>query len=75
MNYAFSKEQYQNQDIGVYESYAIRLFNNGEQIRHIPDVFLNNAISQKFTALCNRLALDPIHLDDVINDYLNDIRF
>ena len=37
----------------------------------IPDIFTDYIEAQKFVDLCNRLEVSPIHIRDVIDDYLN----
>ena len=70
VNYRMIAERRQDVDVGTYMAYGIALFDGERPLRYIPDVFLQREKAQELVACCNRLALDPIHLDDVIEDML-----
>ena len=70
MNYRMITERRQDTDAGWYMAYGIALFEGDRPVRYIPDVFLQREQALDLVECCNRLALDPIHLDDVIEDAL-----
>ena len=62
---------------GTYESvqtFGIALFAKRENcsvlIKAIPDLSTDQIAVEKLAYLCNELQLDPIHLDDVLDDFL-----
>lgn len=57
-------------DGSTYQSYAVIVKENGSPVRLISDVFLNLKDAITFTACCNEEQLDPLHLDNVIEDVL-----
>jgi transcriptional regulator with XRE-family HTH domain len=46
------------------------LSSSGENIKSIPDIFLNEKKAKEFVSLCNSEELDIIHIYDVIEDVL-----
>ena len=58
-----------------YHSYGIKTYSfshfNFRQITYIPDVFLHIIPALTFCLRCTRHQLFPIHLNDVIYDYLS----
>ena len=55
----------------VYTGYGIRVQNmNTSEARSYYDVSLNKAEVERIVLLCNELCLDPIHIEDVIEDIL-----
>lgn len=61
-------------DIGSYETFGVKVYsvNGNEQIllEEIDDVFLDKQAATEFVDICNKLALSPIHIRDVIQDVL-----
>ncbi len=51
--------------------YGMEVHQNGRVMRAIADIFFDKKRALHFVELCNRLQLDPIHLDDVIEDILS----
>ena len=38
----------------------------------IPDITTNKSRLEKMIELCNRLDLSPIHMEDIVLDFIND---
>ena len=62
---------------GTYEevqTFGIALLAKNENcsvlIKAIPDLSTDQMEVEKLAGLCNKLQLDPIHLDDVVDDFL-----
>lgn len=68
--YFIIKENYNDPYIGAHSAYAIVATVNDTITSYIPDVFSDKAQAQDFVALCNEMALDPVHLADVVVDIL-----
>lgn len=65
------RETYTKPCAGHYKAYAIIVRNRMDTVAYVPDVFLKRKQAKRFVALCNKLALDPIHLFDAIEDVLD----
>ena len=48
----------------------IRNGNCSQLIKAVPDLSTDRMAVEKLVGLCNDLRLDPIHLDDVVEDFL-----
>lgn len=74
IHYRVIEETLYHEDLGQYTAYGISAYSveDGETklLAHISDVFLDMQKAEQFASLCNRLALDPIHLPDVVADML-----
>ena len=68
--YELVREELTDPERGAYTAYGVVLKQNGQILRTISDVFFNLAVAEQFISQCNELQLDPIHLDDVIEDLL-----
>lgn len=61
----------------AYISYGIAAYVDAETsdakrvIAHVPDVSPNRSILEPLVQRCNTLGLSPIHLVDVVEDFLN----
>lgn len=53
-----------------YIVYGIELWSYGKRILSIPDVFLSFFKAENLINLCNTLQLDPIHIMEVLEDFL-----
>lgn len=53
-----------------HTTYGVELWQLCQAVRVIPDVSLDEASVRELVRLCNELELDPIHLDDVVEDFL-----
>lgn len=51
-------------------TYGIIILQNNKPIRYIYDVFLNINEVENLVELCNKQRLSPIHIDDVIDDFI-----
>lgn len=72
--YHVISERYSHPDLGVYRSYGIHAFETtGMHIRPVAcvhDITTIQAQAEHLAELCNRYQLSPVHLDDIIADYL-----
>ena len=72
--YFLKREQLYRRNIGHYIGYGIgvyRRFNGREYlIRYIPDVFTERRFAEKMVRNCNALQLEPIHLEEIIEEFL-----
>ena len=73
LTYKLRKDNLFHQDIGNYSSYGIDAVDkkSGIPIRSILDVSLEKEPLEKLIFLCNKLRLNIIHLDDVVEDFLS----
>ena len=58
-------------DGAIYTSYGIGCEFEGNLLLEIKDLSTNKTRVEKLVLLCNDLQLDPIHIDDVVEDFLN----
>lgn len=70
MRYSAKREVINSEEFGEYITYGIQIYNDGELIREISDVSTSERKVADLCECCNRLKLDPIHIDDVIEDIL-----
>ncbi|MEE0060131.1 MAG: hypothetical protein UE295_04810 [Acutalibacteraceae bacterium] len=78
--YCYSKEQLHNPEIGNYTAFAISAYkyNATEKTRiaYYSDVFLEESDAKRFIHLCNSLKLDPVHLEQLIEEsFISDINY
>lgn len=71
IQYLIIRETYTNPCTGQYKAYAVIVRKNLEAVAYVPDVFLKRKQAKRFITLCNRYALDPVHLFDAIEDALD----
>ena len=68
------QERLFSDDIGFYVSYGIRAVKEteteAEEIICISDVCTERDTVDNLTSLCTKLQMDPVHLLDVIEDFL-----
>lgn len=68
------KEIHYHEELGQYTSFGICAYRIGPSetvaLVRVSDVFLSAHDAECFADRCNRLALDPIHLMDIIADTL-----
>lgn len=53
-----------------YDTYGITVLVDGEPLSTIGDLSVDPAAVKRLIDLCNREELDPIHLDEVIENFL-----
>ena len=70
ITYCFEKEQRTTEDGIQYISFNVLVKNKDVVIRRIPDVFTDERQAQQFVDMCNRLKLDPQHVEDAVDDVL-----
>lgn len=72
VKYYYVKEKLHTLEFGNYTSYAISAYkhhnNKRTRIAYISDVFLDESDARNFINLCNSMELDPIHLNEVIEE-------
>lgn len=54
----------------THTTYGIKVYENNKVIKTIPGVFLDKTEALKFVAVCNRIQLSPVHLENFIEDNL-----
>jgi len=70
ITYKVAEENLYTEDGSVRKAYGIGVMEDGRLSRMVSDLFCERAPAEAFAALCSRLNLDPIQLDDVIADML-----
>ena len=61
-----------SEELGTYRSYGLQIcFSDGTQLC-LEDLSTDHRAVQRFAALCNRLQPEPIHLEDILEDFLSD---
>ncbi len=72
--YQVVKENLYNRDIVHYISYGIKILrvSHGKlhELKTVADVSTNKALVKQLATLCTRGQLSPIHLMDVIDDFI-----
>ena len=71
LQYILIAEEITNEDIGTYTSYGIELRYGEEIVVRISDVDTDREGVENLCKLCNDLKLSPIHLREVVEDYLD----
>ena len=67
--YLLMQERLTNPEIGAYETFGIRIVDGtNAEIRVISDISLEKNVVLQLCEDCNRFELDPIHIDDIIED-------
>lgn len=72
MKYYVINENREIEEVGTYTTYGIELREGGRSLRRISDVSRSYADIRRLCGKCNRLKLDPEHLDDVVQDFINE---
>ncbi len=67
-DYLYITEQDNNNE--AYITYGIKVFESNKVIKSVPGVFLDETEAVKFVAACNKIQLNPNHLEDFIEDSL-----
>ncbi len=70
MKYCCVKEQLADEETGSYTAYAVAVELDGNRIRYISDAFSDYEQALRFIALCNALLPSPIHLREMIEDFI-----
>lgn len=68
--YRVFRGQIFDEEKNIHMSYGIELWKNGELARRISDVSVDSEGLHELVRLCNELELDPVHLDDVVEDFV-----
>ncbi len=68
--YITHKEIKTSEDGNKYVCYGINVYENNKLIKSLSDVFLDRVTAENFVEMCNTCQLHPIHLSDIIEDYL-----
>lgn len=71
LQYIPVREELCSPELGTYVSYGIRAISaSGEEAAFVSDVSLDFAFVQKLADLCTSGQLSPIHLRDVVEDFI-----
>lgn len=63
-------EKLYSDELGEYESYGIEIRKNGELVCRVSDISTDKDELERLAELCEREELSPIHIYDVIEDFL-----
>ncbi|MBQ8764507.1 MAG: hypothetical protein IJZ12_01110 [Clostridia bacterium] len=69
--YCVRRDQLRDEDIGRYISFGIDILKDGKPLRVIKDVSPNEKELRKLVSLLNKLQPSLIHIDDIIDDFIN----
>lgn len=58
-----------SEEFGTYSCFGVKMSHNGKNVC-VEDVALRPEGLERLVKLCNELELSPIHLNDVIEDFL-----
>lgn len=74
VKYYYVEEKLYSAELGNYTSYAISVYKHNDnqktRIAYISDVFLDKSDAKRFVQRCNNKKLDPVHLEQVIEEAL-----
>lgn len=70
VTYKLIEEACQDDIAGNYISYGIICCNETTSILEIHDIFLSCSDAKKFIDKLNKYELDPIHIEQVVDEYL-----
>ena len=61
-----------NPEIGTYKAFSVEVYrkSNLEPISIISDVFTDSAKAFEFISLCNTYQPEPVHLTQIIKEYI-----
>lgn len=71
VQYIMVEERLSHPNLGEYLSFGIAALKNGEQIILVSDISTNKNDVLKLAERCSKEKLSPVHLYDVVEDYLN----
>ena len=71
VQYIMVEERLNDPNLGEYLSFGIAALKNGEQIILVSDISTNKNDVLKLAERCSKEKLSPVHLYDVVEDYLN----
>ena len=54
----------------TYRTYGVAVLENGQQIFAMHDVSLDRTAVDTLVRKCNKYSLEPVHLPDVVDDFL-----
>ena len=72
MEYRIIKERLLDESNVPYFAYGMEIIKSGICERRISDVTCSYARIKILCSLCNQLEVSPLHIDDVIEDFLCD---
>ncbi len=72
MEYRIFKEKLTGESDVQYFAYGIEVIKSGIIERRISDITCSYPKIKKLCSLCNQLEVSPLHIDDVIEDFLCD---
>ena len=71
--YKAVRQELRADELGTYVTYGIRVSSDGQQLTFVSDVSTDEQAARHLAELCTSEQLDPIHLNDVIEDFLVDL--
>lgn len=71
--YEVVRQSLTTDELGTYVTYGIRVSTERTQITFVSDISTDEHAVKHLAERCTREQLDPIHLNDVIEDFLQEI--
>ena len=71
--YEAVRQELRSDELGEYVTYGIRASSNEQQIAFVSDVSTDKQAVQHLAELCTSDQLDPIHLNDIVEDFLMEV--
>ncbi len=68
--YLVLKQVFKNDDGEKYVTYGLRVMRGDNEIALISDISTNYEDIRRLAETCTRDGLDPIHINDVVEDFL-----
>lgn len=69
--YLITRNDLHAEDTGKYQAFGIALCDESSHIIcQVDDITTDEAAIKRLIELCNRLKLSPLHLSDVVDDFL-----
>ena len=73
LRYKTVREKRNSDELGSYVTYGIIIYKNKKLLKYISDVSNIKRDVQDLVRRCNEEQLDPIHIEEVVDDYLTDL--
>lgn len=70
VQYRTEKHRFNPENAAPYESYCLCCYRDGAPVLQIADLSLSGSSVERLAEQCNRLELSPLHLRDVVEDFL-----
>ena len=71
--YEVIREELHSDELGDYVTYGIQMSAENNVLKMISDVSTNREYVKELVQRCNSEQLDPIHIDDVVSDFIQEV--